>query len=107
VSFAHDGLHDQLTRLSAPPHFYESLMRYWKGWMYLKESSMKIWKGWVFLNESLMDRSDKSEVLFQRETGYLDSSADLQGSVLETPYSLGLIIRELESMHISVKLAAP
>lgn len=60
-----------------------------------------------FLNESLMDRSDKSEVLFQPETGYLDSSADLQGSVLETPYALGLIIRELESMHISVKLAAP
>jgi DNA-directed RNA polymerase II subunit RPB2 len=60
-----------------------------------------------FLNESLMDRSDKSEVLFQPETGYLDSSADLQGTVLETPYSLGLIIRELESMHISVKLAAP
>jgi DNA-directed RNA polymerase beta subunit len=60
-----------------------------------------------FLNESLMERSDKSEILFQPETGYLDSSADLQGTVLETPYSLGLIIRELESMHISVKLAAP
>jgi len=60
-----------------------------------------------FLNESLMDRSDKSEVLFQPETGYLDSTADLQGTVLTTPYSLGLIIRELESMHISVKLAAP
>ena len=60
-----------------------------------------------FLNESLMDRSDKSEVLFQPETGYLDSSSELQGNVLTTPYSLGLIIRELESMHISVKLAAP
>jgi DNA-directed RNA polymerase II subunit RPB2 len=60
-----------------------------------------------FLNESLMDRSDKSEVLFQPETGYLDSTADLQGTVLETPYSLGLIIRELEAMHISMKLAAP
>jgi DNA-directed RNA polymerase II subunit RPB2 len=60
-----------------------------------------------FLNESLMDRSDKSEVLFQPETGYLDSSADLQGTTLETPYSLGIIIRELESMHILVKLAAP
>jgi len=60
-----------------------------------------------FLNESLMDRSDKSEVLFQPETGYLDSSSELQGKVLTTPYALGLIIRELESMHISVKLAAP
>jgi hypothetical protein len=27
MSFAHDGLHDQLTRLSAPPHFYEILRR--------------------------------------------------------------------------------
>ena len=60
-----------------------------------------------FLNESLMERSDKSEVLFQPETGYLDSTADLQGTILETPYSLGLIIRELEAMHISMKLAAP
>ena len=60
-----------------------------------------------FLNESLMERSDKTEVLFQPETGYLDSSADLEGTVLSAPYALGLIIRELESMHISVKLAAP
>jgi GGDEF domain-containing protein len=27
MSFAHDGLHDNLTRLSAPPHFYEILRR--------------------------------------------------------------------------------
>jgi len=27
VSFSHDGLHDLLTRLSAPPYFYESLKR--------------------------------------------------------------------------------
>ena len=27
MSFAHDGLHDQLTRLAAPPHFYEILRR--------------------------------------------------------------------------------
>ena len=25
--FAHDGLHDSLTRLAAPPYFYESLKR--------------------------------------------------------------------------------
>lgn len=25
--FAHDGLHDSLTRLAAPPYFYESLQR--------------------------------------------------------------------------------
>ena len=27
MNFAHDGLHDQLTRLAAPPHFYELLRR--------------------------------------------------------------------------------
>ena len=27
MNFAHDGLHDQLTRLAAPPHFYEILRR--------------------------------------------------------------------------------
>lgn len=27
MSFAHDGLHDGLTRLAAPPHYYEILRR--------------------------------------------------------------------------------
>ncbi len=27
MSFAHDGLHDNLTRLAAPPHYYETLRR--------------------------------------------------------------------------------
>jgi GGDEF domain-containing protein len=27
MSFSHDGLHDSLTHLSAPPYFYESLRR--------------------------------------------------------------------------------
>jgi GGDEF domain-containing protein len=27
MSFAHDGLNDQLTRLAAPPHYYEILRR--------------------------------------------------------------------------------
>jgi DNA-directed RNA polymerase beta subunit len=60
-----------------------------------------------FLHESMMDRSDGSEILFQPETGYLDSSEKLEGQVLSTPYSLGLVLRELEAMHISVRLAAP
>lgn len=59
-----------------------------------------------FLNESLMERSDKSQILFQPETGYLDSSTDLQGTVLTAPYTLGLTVRELESMHLSVKLTS-
>ena len=60
-----------------------------------------------FLNESLMERSDKSEVLFQPETGLLDANAQTQPSKLTIPYALGLIIHELEAMHISVKLASP
>ena len=59
-----------------------------------------------FLNESLMERSDKSEILFQPETGYLDSTSDLQGKVISAPYTLGLLLRELEAQHISVRLAS-
>jgi DNA-directed RNA polymerase beta subunit len=57
-----------------------------------------------FLNESLMERSDKTEVLFQPESGLLDANPELESLILTTPYSLGLTIHELESMHISVKL---
>jgi DNA-directed RNA polymerase beta subunit len=60
-----------------------------------------------FLNESLMERSDKSEVLFQPETGLIDANAKSQPSKLEIPYALKLIVHELEAMHISMKLAAP
>jgi DNA-directed RNA polymerase II subunit RPB2 len=59
-----------------------------------------------FLNESLMERSDKTEVLFQPESGLLDANPDLESVVLTTPYALGLTIHELESMHISVTLAS-
>jgi len=59
-----------------------------------------------FLNESLMERSDKSETLLQKETGYLDSTAELEGSVITTPYAITLLLRELEAMHISVRLAS-
>jgi DNA-directed RNA polymerase II subunit RPB2 len=59
-----------------------------------------------FLNESLMERSDKAELLFQPESGLLDSNSELETSKVIMPYALGLIIHELESMHISVKLAS-
>ena len=59
-----------------------------------------------FLNESLMERSDKAELLFQPETGLLDANTELESTPLTLPYALGLIIHELESMHISVKLAS-
>jgi DNA-directed RNA polymerase II subunit RPB2 len=57
-----------------------------------------------FLNESLMERSDKSEILFQPEEGILDADTDAQPSILTAPYCLGLLIHELEAMHISTKL---
>lgn len=59
-----------------------------------------------FLNESLMERSDKTEVLFQPESGRLDANPELESVILTTPYALGLTIHELESMHISVRLAS-
>jgi DNA-directed RNA polymerase II subunit RPB2 len=59
-----------------------------------------------FLNESLMERSDKTEFLFQPESGLLDSNQELLSTTLTTPYALGLTIHELESMHISVKLVS-
>jgi len=57
-----------------------------------------------FLNESLMERSDKTNLLFDPENGILDARADTDGVILSTPYSLGLMIHELEAMHISTKL---
>lgn len=59
-----------------------------------------------FLNESLMERSDKTELLYEPETGLLDSHGEKEITKLTTPYALGLTIHELEAMHISVKLAS-
>ena len=59
-----------------------------------------------FLNESLLDRSDKSEALFQPSTGLLDANKDVPSTTLTIPYALGLIVKELESMHMSVKLTS-
>jgi DNA-directed RNA polymerase II subunit RPB2 len=59
-----------------------------------------------FLNESLMERSDKTEVLFQPESGLLDANPELVSTMLTTPYALSLTVHELESMHISMKLVS-
>jgi DNA-directed RNA polymerase II subunit RPB2 len=59
-----------------------------------------------FLNESLMERSDKTELLFQPESGLLDANPELESVIITTPYALGLTIHELESMHISVNLVS-
>jgi DNA-directed RNA polymerase II subunit RPB2 len=60
-----------------------------------------------FLQESMMDRSDKHDILFQPETGYLDSTAEMEGEKISTPYTLGLLMREFEAMHVSMRLSAP
>jgi len=53
-----------------------------------------------FLTESFMERSDKTEVLYNKETRTLDTSRDH----LEMPYAMFLYTRELESMHLTVQL---
>jgi DNA-directed RNA polymerase II subunit RPB2 len=53
-----------------------------------------------FLNESLMERSDKCEAQFDRATGHFDVSKD----TLTLPYAMTLFTRELEAMHIDIKL---
>jgi DNA-directed RNA polymerase beta subunit len=53
-----------------------------------------------FLTESFMERSDKTEVLHNRETHMLDVSRDK----LEMPYAMFLYARELEAMHLTVQL---
>jgi len=53
-----------------------------------------------FLTESLMERSDKTEFQFDRSTGHLDTSKDM----ITIPYSMGLFARELESLHIEMKI---
>jgi DNA-directed RNA polymerase II subunit RPB2 len=53
-----------------------------------------------FLTESFMERSDKTEVLYNRESQMLDTSRDH----LEMPYAMFLYARELESMHLTVQL---
>jgi DNA-directed RNA polymerase II subunit RPB2 len=57
-----------------------------------------------FLNESLMERSDGSTLLFDPENGIFDAKADTQTVELNMPYAMGLFTKELESMHISMKL---
>jgi len=53
-----------------------------------------------FTVESFMERSDKTEVLYDKESQTLDTSRDK----LEMPYAMFLYTRELEAMHITVRL---
>lgn len=58
-----------------------------------------------FIEESFMKRSDETEVLFQKSSGYLDTTdRDEEVDVLRMPYAMSLFIKEMESMHISQKI---
>jgi len=59
-----------------------------------------------FLNESMTLRSDAHEFLFQSETGLLDANPNYPTTKVAIPYSMGLFVHEIESMHISVKLSS-
>jgi DNA-directed RNA polymerase II subunit RPB2 len=59
-----------------------------------------------FLTESMMLRSDAHEFLFQPETGLLDANPEYPVERINMPYSMGLFVHEIESMHIQVKLSS-
>ena len=56
-----------------------------------------------FLQESMMKRSDEHTFLYNKETGRLDIGEDFSERTM--PYSAGLFIKELESMHLSLKFS--
>ena len=59
-----------------------------------------------FLQESMTLRSDAHEFLFQPDTGLLDANPEYPTTMVPIPYSMGLFIHEIESMHIQVKLSS-
>ena len=59
-----------------------------------------------FWNESMMERSDKSEALFQPELGKYDANPNYSTITAEVPYATRLLLNEIESMHISTHLTS-
>ena len=59
-----------------------------------------------FLHESMMDRSDGATLLMEPESGLLDAKRDTETVKMAFPYSLGVLVKELEANHISVKLVS-
>jgi len=54
----------------------------------------------TFIQESFMKRSDEHNVLYQPETGLLDSTGEGPVEVVKMPYAASLFVKELEAMHI-------
>jgi DNA-directed RNA polymerase II subunit RPB2 len=57
-----------------------------------------------FIEESFMKRSDEHEVIYQKETGLLDSTGEGEIDILRMPYASSLYVKELESMHIRTNI---
>lgn len=57
-----------------------------------------------FIEESFMKRSDEHEVLYQPETGLLDTTGEGRVDILRMPYAMSLYVKELESMHIRTNI---
>jgi DNA-directed RNA polymerase II subunit RPB2 len=57
-----------------------------------------------FIEESFMKRSDEHEVIYQKETGLLDSTGEGEVGILRMPYAASLYVKELESMHIRTNI---
>jgi DNA-directed RNA polymerase beta subunit len=53
-----------------------------------------------FIRESFMERSDGTTVLFDKETGRVDTSRD----TLDMPYAMSLFAQELAAMHIEPRI---
>jgi DNA-directed RNA polymerase beta subunit len=53
-----------------------------------------------FIRESFMERSDKTTVQINKETGRIDTSRD----TIEMPYAMSVFTQELESMHIEPRI---
>jgi DNA-directed RNA polymerase II subunit RPB2 len=54
----------------------------------------------AFLQESFMKRSDEHEVLYQPDSGLLDTTQEGAVETLSMPYAASLFIKEMEAMHI-------
>lgn len=53
-----------------------------------------------FIQESFMKRSDEHSVMYQSDTGLLDSTGEGPVEILKMPYAAALFVKELEAMHI-------
>ena len=58
-----------------------------------------------FLNESMMERSDKYSVNIDNRTGLISNGEESENIVnLQMPYSMKLLLQELQSMSIAPRL---